>query len=282
MNYRHAYHAGNFADVMKHAVLAQVMMHLRDKATPFRVIDTHAGAGAYDLNSPEALATGEWQGGIARLLDAELAPDLSAWLSPYLDVVRALNLGELATYPGSPVLAQALLRPHDRLVACELDREAAAELARRLRGDPRVKAIAIDGWTALNAYVPPRERRGLVLIDPPYEEPGEFERLTLALAGAHRKWSIGTFIAWYPIKDRRETDRFGRALGRLPIAKILRAELLLRPPAAEEKLAGAGLIVINPPWRLPDSLKRHLPALAGILGDERGSSRVDWLSGETV
>ncbi len=282
MNYRHAYHAGNFADVVKHAVLARIIVHLREKAAPFRVIDTHAGAGAYDLNSREALATGEWQGGIARLLGAELAPDLSAFLSPYLDLVRTLNPGALATYPGSPVLIQMLLRPHDRLVACELDRETAAELANRFRGDPRVKSIAIDGWTALNAYVPPRERRGLVLIDPPFEESGEFERLTLALAEAHRKWSSGVFVAWYPIKDRRETDRFGRALGRLRIAKILRAELLLRQPAAEEKLAGAGLIVINPPWRLPDSLQRFLPALAGVLGGERASSRLDWLAGEAV
>lgn len=282
MNYRHAYHAGNFADVAKHAVLAQAIMHLREKAAPFRVIDTHAGAGAYDLNSPEALATCEWRSGIGRLLGAELAPDLSAWLSPYLGAVRALNPGALATYPGSPALVQALLRPQDRLVACELDRQTAAALARRFRGDPRVKSIAIDGWTALNAYVPPRERRGLVLVDPPYEEPGEFERLALALAGAHRKWRAGIFVAWYPIKDRRESDRFGRALGRLRIAKALRAELLLRPPSADEKLAGAGLVVINPPWRLPDSLERFLPALAGVLGGERASSRVDWLTGEAV
>ncbi len=280
MNYRHAYHAGNFADVMKHAVLARIVMHLREKPAPFRVLDTHAGAGSYDLNGPEASATREWQGGIARLLAAELAPDLATWLSPYLDVVRKLNPAGLAMYPGSPVLVQALLRPADRLVACELHPEAAATLMRCLKGDSRAKAVAIDGWTALKAFLPPRERRGLVLIDPPFEATGEFERLAEALAAAHRKWSTGIFTAWYPVKDRRETDRFERLVSRLGIAKTLRAEMLLRPLGPSAGLAGAGLVIVNPPWRLADDLTMHLPALGLALGGEGAACRIGWLSRE--
>ena len=223
MNYRHAYHAGNFADVMKHAVLCRVLMHLRDKPAAFRVIDTHAGAGVYDLGGVEAGKTLEWRDGIGRLVEAKLDEPVRVLLAPYLDAVAAFNpAGPITTYPGSPALTQSLMRPQDRLIACELEPQAAAALSGRLRGDARSKAIAIDGWTALTAYVPPKERRGLVLVDPPFEKPDELSRLAQGLAGAHRKWPTGCYLLWYPIKDAAEVTAFVRKIARLGIAKMVR------------------------------------------------------------
>src|SRR5262245_30325355 len=177
MNYRHAFHAGNIADVVKHAILARIVAHLKEKPAAFRVIDTHAGAGLYDLAGPEASRTGEWRDGIGKLLAAALGPAERALLAPYLEAIAAFNAGPLKLYPGSPALLQHWLRPQDRLIACEREPNAARALIARLRGDRRAKAVAIDGYAALNAYVPPKERRGLVLIDPPFERPDEFEKL---------------------------------------------------------------------------------------------------------
>jgi 23S rRNA (adenine2030-N6)-methyltransferase len=280
MNYRHAYHAGNFAEVVKHAAFARVVAHLREKPAPFRILDTHAGAGLTDLAGPEASRTGEWRDGIGRLRAASLEPRVRALLAPYLDAVEAGNPGgRLAAYPGSPVLARSWLRPQDRLIACELEPGAAAALARRMRGDPRVKVVPIDGWTALSAYLPPKERRGAVLIDPPFEQPGEFARLAEGLAGAHRKWATGTHLAWYPIKDRRDCDAFSRKLARTRIPKMLRAELTIAPGRTAARLAGTGLIVINPPWTLEGELAVLLPALAAVLGRERpGTFQLDRLT----
>jgi 23S rRNA (adenine2030-N6)-methyltransferase len=290
MNYRHAYHAGNFADVVKHAIYCRVLMHLRDKPAAFRAIDTHAGAGRYDLAGPEAGKTEEWRGGIGRLLASELAPKLAALLAPYLDAVAALNPGgELIAYPGSPKLAQTLLRRQDRLIACELEPKAAAALQDNLRGDNRCKAIAIDGWTALTAYVPPTERRGVVLIDPPFEERDEFARLAERLAAAHRKWPTGTYLLWYPIKEEVEVAAFVRALARTGIAKMLRAELVL--PASDSGpdsgsnsgLRGTGLIAVNPPWTLYGELKGLLPALAELLSrGAAGAVTLHWLARESA
>src|SRR5215813_3092277 len=204
MNYRHAFHAGNFADVVKHAVLVRILVHLRGKPAPFRVIDTHAGAGSYDLAGEEARRSGEWRDGIDRLVRAPIAARARALIAPYLDAVAACNgAGGLTAYPGAPALVRAFLRPQDRLVACELEPNAAAALARYLHGDRRSKAVTIDGWTALNAYVPPPERRGLALIDPPFEDAADFPRLAHALAAAHRKWASGSYLVWYPIKERK-------------------------------------------------------------------------------
>jgi 23S rRNA (adenine2030-N6)-methyltransferase len=290
MNYRHAFHAGNFADVVKHATLARIIAHLKDKPAAFRVIDTHAGAGLYDLSGPEASRTGEWRRGIARLRAAELAPAVRALLAPYLDAVAALNpSGDLRIYPGSPALAQSWLRDQDRLVACEREPNAARALADVVRGDARAKAVEIDGYTALNAYVPPKERRGLVLIDPPYEQPDEFERLTQALAAAHRKWPTGIYALWYPLKNPRETAAFARSIAACGIARVLRAELSLAQPDSE-RLGGSGLIVVNPPWRLEEELSVLMPALAKALGApgkgvagqraSSGATRLDWLARE--
>jgi 23S rRNA (adenine2030-N6)-methyltransferase len=282
VNYRHAYHAGNFADVVKHAVLARALAHLREKPAAFRVVDTHAGAGHYDLAGPEAGKTAEWRDGIGRLVAADLKAETRALLAPYLDAVAALNPGgALAAYPGSPALVQALLRQQDRLIACELEPRAASALARNLRGDPRAKAIAIDGWTALTAYVPPKERRGLVLIDPPFEQPGEFARLAQGLAAAHRKWATGIYLPWYPIKDPAEVSGFVRTLVRLRIARMLRIELTVTRPRADSGLAGSGLIAVKPPWRLHGELEILIPALAGILfRTATKPPTIEWLSGD--
>jgi 23S rRNA (adenine2030-N6)-methyltransferase len=282
LNYAHAFHAGSFADVHKHAVLCRVLSHLREKPSAFRVIDTHAGAGLYDLAGPEAARSGEWRDGIARLMAAAVPEPAASLLAPYLDVVRALNpSGELKTYPGSPALARALLRPQDRLIACELEARAASALTRNLR-DRRVKTLRLDGWTALTAYVPPKERRGLVLIDPPFEEDSDFARLPGALAEAQRKWATGIYLLWYPIKTRTGPDRLARRLARLGIPKILRAELTVGSLADPSRLNGSGLMVVNPPWRLSDELAALLPALAGLLGRNAGRFRLDWLAGERV
>ena len=282
MNYRHAFHAGSFADVFKHAVLCRLLDYLRQKPAAFRVIDTHAGAGVYDLASPEATRGGEWREGIAQLAAAILRDKAAALLAPYLDAVAACNgAGALKTYPGSPALVRAFLRPQDRLIACELEPTAQAALARAMQRDPRVKTLAIDGWTALSAYVPPPERRGLVLTDPPFERDDDFPRLAQGLAAAHRKWASGQYLLWYPIKGRTDPDALAKRLRRLGIPKILRAELIVSSLADPTRLNGSGLIVINPPWTLEAELRLLLPVLADVLGREgQGRHTLDWLAGE--
>jgi 23S rRNA (adenine2030-N6)-methyltransferase len=282
MNYRHAFHAGSFADVVKHAVLARILVHLGAKPAAFRLIDTHAGAGLYDLAGPEASRSPEWRDGIGRLIGAPVGAAAATLLAPYLDAVAGFNQpGKLAAYPGSPALARAFLRTQDRLVACELEPNAASALTRTLAGDRRVKVLAIDGWTALNANVPPKERRGLVLIDPPFEDTADFPRLAQALESAHRKWASGIYLLWYPIKQREEPDALARRLRRSGIAKILRVEFNIATPREPGGLGGCGLIVVNPPWMLARELAIMLPALAEILSDGgSGRQRVDWLAGE--
>jgi 23S rRNA (adenine2030-N6)-methyltransferase len=281
MNYRHAFHAGNFADVFKHVVLARILVHLRAKPAAFRVIDTHAGAGLYDLTGAEASRNPEWREGIARLRAAPLAEPVRDLLTPYLDVVDRLNsAGALTCYPGSPAIVRAYLRPQDRLIACELEPNAAAALARNLDRDRRLKVIPIDGWTALNAYVPPPERRGLVLVDPPFEKDDEFARLARGLEAAHRKWANGTFMLWYPIKDRAEPDALARRLRRSGVPKILRTEINVAAGRDDNRLTGGGLVVVNPPWTLESDLATLLPDLAAILSGGGGGYRTDWLTGE--
>jgi 23S rRNA (adenine2030-N6)-methyltransferase len=282
MNYRHAFHAGNFADVLKHAVLCRVLVHLRGKPGAFRVIDTHGGSGLYDLAGSEASRGGEWRNGIGRLRSARLAADVAALLAPYLDAVAARNRGgTLTRYPGSAALAQALLRPQDRLIACEIEPGAAAALERTLAGDARCKMLRLDGWLALRAQVPPKERRGLVIVDPPFEQPDEFARLTDAIAAAHRKWATGTLMLWYPVKDRSGPDALAKGLRRRGVEKLLRSELTVDAAADAARLSRCGLMVVNPPWTLERDLTVLLPALAECLSPGRaGSFRLDWLGRE--
>ena len=282
MNYRHAFHAGNFADVLKHATLVRVLVHLRSKPAPFRVVDTHAGAGLYDLSASEATRGGEWRNGIARLFSKELPEPARALLAPYLEAVAALNRpNDLIAYPGSPMLVRGFLRRGDRLIACELEPRAAVTLAHNLKADARCKAIAIDGWTALKAYIPPKERRGVVLIDPAFEDAADFGRLAEGIKSAHRKWAGGIYLLWYPRKENRAPEALAAQLRRSRIGKILRVEISLPVPTNPERLRACGLIIVNPPWTLEGELKLLLPQLLAALAQgPDGSWRLDWISEE--
>src|ERR1700720_2431804 len=243
MNYRHAFHAGGFADVIKHIVLVRMLAYLQDKQAAFRVIDTHAGAGVYDLAGEEASRGGEWLTGIARIMQARFSEAATPLMKPYLDIVRAFNpqRGQLTTYPGSPLIARALLRPQDRLTACEVEGGTRKQLIDALRRDPQARVVDLDGWLALPAFVPPNERRGLILIDPPFEAKDEFERLAHGFAEAFAKWPTGSYLLWYPVKSRRATDTLARHVAHAvaastPPGKCLRLEFSVAP-----QTAGAGL-----------------------------------------
>jgi 23S rRNA (adenine2030-N6)-methyltransferase len=272
MNYRHAFHAGGFADVIKHIVLARILTYLQDKPAAFRVIDTHAGAGVYDLTGDEARRGGEWLTGVARVMQARFSETTAALVAPYLDIVRAFNpQRELEVYPGSPLIARALLRPQDRLTACELEPKARKNLIDALRRDTQARVVDLDGWLALPAFVPPNERRGLVLVDPPYEQKDEFERLAEGFAEAFAKWPTGSYMLWYPVKSRRATDSLARhvaqAVGAGPSpGKCLRLEFSVAPQNAGTSLTSAGLLIVNPPWTLAGELRTILPELEKPLG----------------
>ncbi len=282
MNYRHAFHAGNFADVVKHLILSRIVEYLKRKPGAFRVIDTHAGAGRYDLTGDEARRSPEWTEGIKRLVDRGLAGEAATLAEPYLAAVAAENPANgLTVYPGSPLLVRRLLRPQDRLSALELHPAYAAALRSLFSGDIQTRVIELDGWLALGAHVPPKEKRGLVLVDPPFEAEGEWERLVAGLVRAHRRWPGGVYALWYPLKEPREAERFAAALTASAIPKILRAELTIRKPSTPPRLFGTGMVVVNPPFALEAELNALLPALAGLLASEgRGRWRLDWLRGE--
>ncbi|PTE07341.1 23S rRNA (adenine(2030)-N(6))-methyltransferase RlmJ [Mesorhizobium helmanticense] len=286
MNYRHAYHAGNFADVVKHVVLSRLVEYLKQKDKAFRIIDTHAGIGRYDLSSTEAHKTGEWQGGIGRLIDAPLDAKTAALLAPYLDVVRSLNPeggpdGGLKKYPGSPLIARQLMRKQDRLSAVELHQDDAAKLKVLFAGDFQTRVIELDGWLALGAHLPPKEKRGLVLIDPPFEEQGEFGRLVDGLQKAHKRWPGGIYALWYPVKDRKAVIAFRKALKQSGIPKLLDIDFEIKPPSAEPSLDGSGMVVVNPPFTLEGELRIVLPALHRLLVVEKPADwRMEWLAGE--
>jgi 23S rRNA (adenine2030-N6)-methyltransferase len=283
MNYRHAYHAGNFADVVKHVALTRLVEYLKQKDKAFRVVDTHAGVGLYDLSSEEAQKTGEWQDGIGRIIGAPLPPEAAAILAPYLDAVRDVNPpGKLTRYPGSPAIARHLLRKQDRLSAIELHPDDAGRLARHFAGDFQTRVIELDGWLALGAHLPPKEKRGLVLVDPPFEKDGEFGRLLDGLVRAHRRWAGGIYALWYPIKDRRAIEGFRTGLAAAGIAKILDLRFEIRGPSPEPRLDGTGLIVVNPPFTFEKEMRVVLPVLHGLLHEIPATRwSIEWLAGET-
>lgn len=281
MNYRHVFHAGNFADVMKHALLARILVHLGAKPAPYRVIDTHAGTGLYNLASEAARRSPEWRDGIGRIAGAKLPPDVDALLRPYLDIVEPLLAGDEPHYPGSPLIAQKLARTQDRLCFIEKHPVDTVSLKAKTAGDRRVRALTLDGWTGLNAQVPPPEKRGLVLIDPPFEEPGEFDRLYEATLNAYRKWSAGIFALWYPVKNRRTVDNFMGSVETSGIRKVLRLELAVDRVSESAGLAATGLIVINPPWTLKAEAETLLPFLARRLSRGPGHGwTAEWIVAE--
>jgi len=280
MNYRHAFHAGNFADVLKHAVLAQCLTHLGAKAKPYRVIDSHAGIGAYDLTSDAALRSPEWEQGIAKVMAAKRPAEVEAALAPLLSIVKAMNEGEALTqYPGSPEVTARLLRRDDRAHLCELHEADAKTLDSRYARDPKIKVERRDGYKALSALVPPREKRGLVIVDPPFEHRDEMAHMAEAVKNAVQRWPTGTYIFWRPLKDLWASERFDVGLAEWLFEtdlaapeKVLRADLWVRELESEGKLAGAGVVVINPPYTLENQLLALLPWLAETLqtGDGAG------------
>ena len=281
MNYRHAYHAGNFADVLKHATLSLVIEHLKKKETAFRVIDTHAGTGRYDLFSVEADRTQEWRDGIGKLLDADLPDNIAGILAPYLNVVKDCNAGtqSLAHYPGSPLLAKMLLRQQDRMIANELHPTDVEELRALFSKDKQVKITALNGWTALKAFLPPKERRGVVQIDPPFEESGERERLVAALKECVRRFATGAVLLWYPIKAIEPINIMQKQIASLEVPKILNAQLFLHQPKDASRLNGTGLTILNPPFALDEKLRTLLPFLSSRLGHAGSAGwTLEWLT----
>ncbi len=260
MNYRHAYHAGNFADVLKHAALTALLLHLRKKDSPFAVIDTHAGRGIYDLASAEATKTREAEEGILKLPEPEALPGV---LRSYAELVNAFR----PHYPGSPLIAAKLLRSRDRLVAIEKHDEEYAVLKAALKSERGARAILGEGYRELAKLVPPPERRGLILIDPPYEEDDEFAAATDALIAAHRRFATGIFLLWYPVKERRAIEAAIGEVLNAGIRRLLRIEFDIGSgPDEDERLSAAGLLCINPPFGFAAEMETAGAFLAHRLG----------------
>ncbi len=278
MNYRHAYHAGNHADVLKHAVLARILDHMKKKAKPFRVIDAHAGIGLYDLSGIEAGKTGEWEGGIGKM-EAPFAPDVEALLQSYREVIRALNpQGGLRLYPGSPELALRLMRGDDRMIANELHPQDAIALERHFIHDQRVDVTSMDAEICLKAKLPPPERRAVVLIDPPYEIRNEAEKTVRMVAQGLRRFAQGVYVVWYPLKADNTAETVLTGIAQLGLPATLKVELRVREAFAAGGLAGSGVLILNTPWKLDKELRLLVSALAQRLGlGNWGQGSVEWL-----
>lgn len=278
LSYRHGFHAGNFADVFKHAVLTLLLEALRRKEKPFAYLETHAGAGRYDLSGAFALKNAEFRSGIGRLW---ARTDVPSELSHYLGAVRTSNRGDdLRLYPGSPLIARTLLRPQDRMVLCELHNSEIVRLQELFAHDRQVTVYHRDGYPMLKALLPPPERRGLVFCDPSFELKGEREKTVEALATAWKRWPTGMFALWHPIQERAVTERLYRCFRNTGMPKMLLAELYVLPEAVGKQMTGSGMILVNPPWQLDDQLQSTLPWLKKVLAVEgQGSWRVEWLTG---
>jgi 23S rRNA (adenine2030-N6)-methyltransferase len=280
MNYRHAFHAGNFADVLKHVVLMMLVEHLKKKPAPFFFLDTHAGRGTYDLSEAEAQRSGEYRTGIGRLLELREA-SLSAEIATYVRLVRdAAGKGSSAitAYPGSPLIVSSMKRAADRMVLVEKLPKEADALRVALGRQRLVSVVDGDGYAALKAHLPPRENRGLVLIDPPYESDLEFDRVLGGLELAHERWPTGMYCIWYPLTDRAGPTRFHREIERSGIRRVLDVSLRVLPADAQVGMSGAGLTIVNPPWMLDDRLKELMPELHRLLSPEGlGGSNVEWI-----
>ena len=274
--YRHLFHAGNSADVFKHALLCRLLIALGGKGKPYCYLDTHAGIGRYDLAHEWAQKAREFENGIGRLWERK---DLPETLLPYMEIVRGENpRGRLRFYPGSPLFALKLRRPGDRLVLTELNKTDCGELETVVGRARDVAVQLMDGYEALKAFLPPKERRGLVLIDSSFDRSGEFPRLARALKAAHARWPTGVYALWYPMMGAAVVEDFARAIVRTGIRKILRLELLVRNPRERGTIPGCGMLVVNPPWKLDDEARPLLDWLAQALSQQgRGRARVDWL-----
>lgn len=285
MNYRHAFHAGNFADVVKHATLALALERLNSKPGPWRYIDTHAGAGLYDLDGDEARRSPEWRDGVGRVWGAAATAPMpvQATLAPFLAALRAVNVDAPRFYPGSPAIAQAMARPGDAIRLCELHAPSADALRAAIGRDDRVKIEGRDGYEALPAYLPPPERRGLVLIDPPFEEGSavrrvDFEKMLSVIQKAVNRWPLGTYMLWRPLKDLAQVEAFDGSLATalidgagIPADKLLVADLWTRSLASDGPLSGAGLVIVNPPYQMREKLAVLLPWLTTLLSQDAGA-----------
>ena len=275
--YRHLFHAGNFADVFKHALLARLLVALGAKDRPYCYLDTHAGTGRYDLAHEWAWKTREFETGIGRLWDRK---DIPAALAPYMEAVRSENpRGRLRFYPGSPLIALKLRRPGDRVVLAELNRKDCAELESVVARERHVAVHLMDGYQALKAFLPPAERRGLVLLDSSFDRSGEFARIAKALKDAHRRWATGMFAVWYPLMVPAAMRGFERDMQQSGIDRILRLELRVRGPGAATPMPGCGMLVVNPPWKFDAEARALLDWLHQALATgNAGGARVDWLA----
>ena len=277
LSYRHAFHAGNFADLIKHVVLVEILEHLVRKATPFEYIDTHAGAGLYDLHSAAALKLREYAGGIGRLQPQDY-PEMAR----YFEVIQAFNAAdELAFYPGSPAIAGYFLRPQDRAWLFELHPRDYELLRANLAGNRRMKVQCQDGFEGLQALLPPTSRRGLVLIDPSYEVKSDYDLVVDRLLAACRKFSHGIYALWYPVVERRRIDELETRIAGSGIRNVQRFELGVAPDSAARGMTAAGMLVVNPPWKLLEKMAGLLPKLAPALAEEGGGSyKCEVLAGE--
>jgi 23S rRNA (adenine2030-N6)-methyltransferase len=280
MNYKHIYHAGNFADVAKHVALLYCLEALKRKEAPFFVLDSHAGRGFYDLQAPEAVKSGEAQRGVQSLIERSLG---EAVLSPYFAAIRARRGKRLARYPGSPALIAGSLRPQDRALFVELMPAEARAAEREIESAGRIRTQIGDGYAALKACLPPDERRGLALIDPPYEGIDELKSMLRAFEDAYRRWPTGIFLAWYPIRSALQRSKVHARFEALGIPKVLYADLAVHPDDAGVGLAGSGLMIVNPPYGTDQYLQRAYGAIHGGLTDSgAGYVEVARLTAERV
>ncbi len=283
MNYHHIFHAGNLCDVAKHVALTLALALLKNKDKGFAVLDTHAGVGLYDLDDPRAKKTGEADEGIKRLLETPARPEIA----DYFAVLKKMNplwdgkgREGFRVYPGSPLFIFHSLREQDRLIACELNPDEAEALRAHAPADARIQVHFRDGYEALSAFLPPPEKRGLVLIDPPYEKPDEFETLAKNIAKAYKKWPTGIYMIWYPVKDLPAIWKFCETLAGIGIPKILKAEFVYDEDARADRLTGSGLIVINPPWGFAEKLKTVFSLLHKAMQTNFQGNEVLWIGND--
>ncbi|WP_278182853.1 23S rRNA (adenine(2030)-N(6))-methyltransferase RlmJ [Vibrio misgurnus] len=275
LSYRHSFHAGNHADVLKHIVQSLILTSLQQKEKPFVYHDTHSGVGRYDLTHEWSEKTGEYKQGIARVWQQETTPEQ---LESYLDAIRQLNQGDtLRYYPGSPRVARAHLREQDRMVLTELHPSDYPLLEQEFHRDRQVSIYKEDGFTRLKASLPPRERRGLVLIDPPYELAKEYRDVVRAIAHSHQRWATGIYAIWYPVVNRCDIDDMLQGLQNLGIRKILQIELGVSPDTNERGMTASGMIVINPPWTLENQMQTILPFLQQAIAPATGHYKLQWI-----
>ncbi|KLV05785.1 23S rRNA (adenine(2030)-N(6))-methyltransferase RlmJ [Photobacterium ganghwense] len=275
LSYRHSFHAGNHADVVKHIVQSLILDALKQKDKPFVYHDTHSGVGRYDLQDERSEKTGEYKQGIARIWQRD---DIPADIASYIDAIKALNDGDtLRYYPGSPKVARAQLREQDRMVLTELHPSDFPLLLQEFRGDRQVRIYKEDAFARLKASLPPKERRGVVLIDPPYELKHEYMDVVKAIQESYKRWATGTYAIWYPVVYRENIDKMLQGLENLGIRKILQIELGVEPDTDERGMTASGMIVINPPWKLESQMQAILPWLQEAIAPTHGFYKVDWI-----